>query len=214
MGGNCAVTLRTPDGTVYAMDRWTNTLPWGLTNMKLVHKDPEHIKDYLNQWLEMKQDWEIHRKTKKYKCNMTGVYAPYPYGIRPSEYGIVIVDMVNDEILSHQMYSAVGKINQISAMIDDDAKERLFAFANAGRVIGHHGQAVINNINEAIRVWDMSGHQEFHVDMKPFIVTNYARIQGGWREMLKHALRLAFTLTPEEEADWNKRISEEDEGEG
>jgi hypothetical protein len=221
MGGNCAVTLRTPDGTVYAMDRWTNTLPWGFTNLKFITKDPGHIADYLKQWLEMKEDWEKHKDTGKYELPMTSVYAPFPYGIRPSEYGIVVVDMVNNVILSHQNYSTIGLIHQISAVLHEDDRERLITLAHARKILGmiarkntiqgrkRSAKFYIEDLNRRVVEHDMSGFGSYVIDMTPFVVEDYR--DRGFRQMLERIKELEFMITPEEEKDWQERITEDEE---
>jgi hypothetical protein len=131
MGGNLAITVREQDGTEHRMDRWTNSMPWFIDNIDLVEKKPQHIADYLKTWYDFRKDWEKHGEAyleahKKggweearkvpFEHNMTPVYAQHTF-LAPSEYGLVVVDMVNDKILHAQGYTDFGSISRVSAQI-------------------------------------------------------------------------------------------------
>lgn len=106
MGGNLAWTLRLSNGTEYRMDRWTNALSELITDPLFFNEDEKHIQTCLESWLAMKEDWEANKDTGKFEHNMTKVYAPYPYGLKPSEYGIIITDFANGVFLSNQGYTS------------------------------------------------------------------------------------------------------------
>lgn len=127
MGGSIGVTLREENGKEHRMCRWTNPLPWFVNNIRLLNKDPAHIKEYLKTWYDMREDYEKHKDEweaikKKYRedahnhdpfeKNMTSCYAPYPF-LAPQEYGLVVVDMLNNHILSYQRYTGLGYISDI-----------------------------------------------------------------------------------------------------
>lgn len=133
MGGTVAFTLRTPEGQEYRMRRWTNIMPWALTNMALVNKEPEHISEMLEQWLLMKNDYERNHKTKKFEHPMTDVYTPY-HGrcLYPCDYGLIVVDMQKNKILSMQGYTSVGYMHPVAICFLSDFR-RFTAFLNAGR---------------------------------------------------------------------------------
>lgn len=141
MGGNLAITVREPDGKEHRMDRWTNSMPWFVDNIDLVEKRPEHIQDYLKTWYDFVKDWDEHgeaylkaraeaeKRAKKegghywgympkepFTHNMTPVYATHRF-LAPSEYGQVVVDMVNNKILSNQHYTQFGEISRIGAVV-------------------------------------------------------------------------------------------------
>lgn len=54
---------------------------------------------------------------------MTPVYAPFPF-LAPNDYGLVVVDMVNNQILDSQGYSRIGKIHATSILNDMHAQLR------------------------------------------------------------------------------------------
>jgi hypothetical protein len=142
MGGNLAITVREPDGKEHRMDRWTNSMPWFVDNIDLVEKRPEHIQDYLKTWNDFVEDWDEHGeaylaakveaekrakkeggyywdympKDKEFTHNMTPVYATHRF-LAPSEYGQVVVDMVNNKILHAQGYTDFGVISRIGAVV-------------------------------------------------------------------------------------------------
>jgi len=111
MGGNLAWTIRLEDGTEYRMDRWTNSMPGLILNPDFLSGQQAGIDNALQPWLEMKSDWEKNQHTEKFDLHMTPSYAPYPYGLAPSEYGLVITDFVSKTILSLQEYTDLGSLN-------------------------------------------------------------------------------------------------------
>jgi hypothetical protein len=111
MGGNLAWTLRLSDGTEYRMDRWTNAMSELITNPLFYQEDKSHIDACLESWLGMKEDWEKNQDTGNFEHNMTKVYAPYPYGMKPSEYGIVVTDFINKVLLTNQQYTSFDVID-------------------------------------------------------------------------------------------------------
>jgi len=143
MGGSIAVTMRTPDGTIHKMCRWTNILGWVVTNLRLAQKDPEHIKKVLKPWQDMRADW---LKGKPYKYPMTDVYGHYDH-LAPYGYGLVVIDMVNDVILSWQGYTNLETVTGASIRLSLDGRvlgeepgdtevDRFRALFDAGRVKG------------------------------------------------------------------------------
>lgn len=111
MGGRVAVTLREPDGTEHRMVRWTNSMPFYICNTKMLRADREHIDEYLSQWRLMKDDWERNHKTGKFEHNMTDFYVPYDGNcLYPQGYGLVVVDLKENQLLSYQGYTNFTQI--------------------------------------------------------------------------------------------------------
>ncbi len=110
MGGSVAITLRTPDNKVYKMSRWTNIMPYFINNARLFLKQQKHIDDFLYQYNLMKKDWENNKDTGNFDFNMTDVYFPSS-GLAPEGYGLVVIDMVNDVILSSQGYCSFERVH-------------------------------------------------------------------------------------------------------
>lgn len=108
MSGPVSFTIRTTDKTEHRMCRSTRCLPWAITNQFMIEKSPVHIEQATFNWYDMLADYELNKSTGKYKYNMTNVYLP-GVGLAPYSYGLVVVDMVNDVILTAQNYTSVGK---------------------------------------------------------------------------------------------------------
>ena len=64
----------------------------------------------------MKKDWEQHKDDEKFEYPMTLCYTPYPAFLAPEGYGLVVVDMQKDTILSCQGYTSFGNIH-VAGMI-------------------------------------------------------------------------------------------------
>jgi hypothetical protein len=58
----------------------------------------------MKQYNEMQKDWEKHRDDENFEFPMTDVYAPFPGTLAPAGYGLVVIDMVNNVILTMQNY--------------------------------------------------------------------------------------------------------------
>lgn len=239
MGGTVAVTLRKPDGTEYRMDRWTNSMPWGIGNMKMLKHDMAHVDDYLKQWLEMRDDYERNKATGKFELNMTECYAT-PDGLAPCGYGLVVVDMVNNVILSMQDYTAFDSMCAASVQLDiphntadADSNYQIFKeFFDAGQVKGmltrdSFDNARSNNSNdlyapvpdcfdEVLALLDPSKRDvfEFKLDLKPFTLETF---DGYNTDELKayraRLLELGFVITDEENKIWDDLITEYEEEE-
>jgi len=149
MGGTLAVTIREENGKEHRMSRWTNPTPYFINNIDLVKKSQEHLKQYLQTWYDMRKDFETHKEEweaikEKYKenalqhdpfeNNMTPCYAPYPF-LAPQCYGLVVVDMQKNKILSMQEYTAYGIIHAVSAKCDlgQDGKNSYWKQNNNGK---------------------------------------------------------------------------------
>jgi len=108
MGGNVAWTIRTADGVEYRMDRWTNVFPEVVSDEFLFGSGP-HLEAAVREWQDMRDDWERNKDSGQYALPMTPVYAPFPYGLRPSEYGFIYTDFVTGTLVSCQHYCGFGK---------------------------------------------------------------------------------------------------------
>lgn len=149
MGGNVALTIRTETND-YRMDRWTNIMPWLLHMPALLEGKPEGLDAALESWLSMKADWETHGPKGPFDQPMTSAYAPYPYGLKPSEYGAIVMDFPSKTLLSLQGYCDVGSVGwmrmeggpiarQMNPERDDDVR----ALITAGRVTSY--EAVVKD---------------------------------------------------------------------
>jgi hypothetical protein len=87
MGGIVSVTIRRSDGKEYRKQRWTNHMPYYISNVKMLREDADHINEYVSY----------------------DNYTEKDYGLAPVEYGIVIVDFVTKQIVTKQQYTAFDK---------------------------------------------------------------------------------------------------------
>jgi hypothetical protein len=120
MGGSIGVTIREENGTIHKMCRWTNSLPDFFRSIKFITKDKEHLKEYLKVWQEMVTEYNEAKKGDKPlpKITMVDVYAPFPY-FAPMNYGLVVIDYMNNKVLHSQCYSSfVSNIHKSSIKED------------------------------------------------------------------------------------------------
>src|SRR3990167_692614 len=224
MGGTIAVCLRKPNGEEFRMLRWTNPIPYYIHNIKFFNKDEEYIEEYLFQWREMKQDWEKNSKSKNFEFNMTDVYAPYDNKcLYPCSYGLILIDMVNDKILSLQGYTKIGftynhalsLANDGGIISDNDILEDYKQLYNNDRFL-----KIVDKMNNKILENKSFGElcnvpsQEFweiEINTSPFSVEDFSETEEGVLSLKKRVLELGFNISAEEEKEWNKFIEHYDE---
>ena len=239
MGGSVAVTLREPNGTEHRMSRWTNALPWFVNNMKFVTKDPLHIKDYMARWNEMRADWEKNKDTGKFEFPMTTSYAPHT-DLAPDGYGLVVLDMMKNEILTCQGYCKFGVIHTVSIALDsnqstirdsldrEEDREHVIAkkFFDDGRAtvqkfvkapLQKRGRLIDTDIgyDKLMEMVKEHGeeyykHPDIKLDFSPFKIKEY-REDTGWLKMRTDIEKLGFKITDEEDKMWNEWIKEKKE---
>jgi len=235
MGGTVAVTLREPDGTEHRMNRWTNTLPWFIKNIRFIRKEKSHIEAYLDQWNLMKADWEKHKDDKKFEYPMTDCYSPYPTSLAPEGYGLVVIDMKNDVILSSQGYTTfthlgvAAIVNSIGVDWEDKTESDYFRakeFFNENRAKYIEAKKVKNEYELIETEISGDGFSELvknylknptknkifptgqiKLDMSPFEIKEFDKCG----DMLLDIKRLKFGLSEEEWRMWQEWIKEEDE---
>lgn len=102
MGGSITVAIRRTDGTEYVSRRWTNPLPSQLADPAF-WDDGAAVDEYIKAGLENN--------------------VPFSK-IRPTEYGIVLIDFQTKKVLSCNGYSSPGRFT--TAFVDqEDAKHVL-----------------------------------------------------------------------------------------
>jgi len=234
MGGTVAVTLRKPDGTEYRMDRWTNSMPWGITNLKMLQHDMTHVDAYLEQWLEMKADYDKNNDSANFELNMTDCYFPSE-GLAPCGYGLVVVDTVNNAILSMQGYTNFESICAASVGLDiprgigdpDSSYECFKEFLEAGKVTGMMTRQSFDNATEdgmgdvyvpvdltmdeivAEITGDKRDIYDFRIDLKPFTYEEFDEYEpNALKAMRARILELGFELSDSENKVWDECIKE------
>jgi len=231
VGGSIGLTLRVQEGEEYRMTRWTNILPWALTNLQLLEKNPVHTEVLLRRWLEMRADWEANCETGEFAFPMTSTYFPTD-GLVPVEYGLIVVDFVRNVILTNQGYTSVGGFylisgedrhrdvaREMSDPYNPENESELSRFGRlwkAGKIRSRqvwNGKAYVEipvepepweGIFDALHEGPEDGFDSYFylVDMSPFTVEKYEPDTEGWTAMKARILELGFALTPEEEAGW------------
>jgi hypothetical protein len=212
MGGTLTVVIRKPGGEVFVMQRWTNPAPYYIVNMKLVNEDMAFIDEYISKWVNRKKE---------------DGDPPGNDGFFPTEYGIVIVDMVNKVIVDCQDYFGYN-VNSMVGDVDDDDRDfevdRFAAFARAGNIVEYkawedwhdasgelHSRCVVKkmsdlgSVDDAIKAY--AGRKLFaffKVDMKPYTVERYKDLAAE----KKRIAELGFVLTPDDESGWEKRMAD------
>lgn len=136
MGGNVAVTLRR-NGVEHRMDRWTNPLPETWHDPDFLDGKDSAIEAYLKPWIDMAEDWKKNGPQGPFLHNMTSAYAPFPFGLQPSEYGAVVFDFDTHTLLSWQMYSKPGSMiwREYTGMANTDDAARTQRLFDQGRVL-------------------------------------------------------------------------------
>ncbi len=229
MGGSVAVTLRKPDASEFRMTRWTNSMPWGICNMKMFTADEKHMDEYLEQWLGMKKDWDKNHVGGNFKYPMTDCYFPSA-GLAPDGYGLVVVDHINNVILDMQGYTSFDNISiaGIGLDIDNtdvDSKYLIFKeFLAAGKIKGvttskshEEGREYDELDTQDLDVWHdrikncfgTGGIYQFIIDTAPFTIERFEECSS--LELARMHLRvkeLGFVLTDEENKFWAETIVE------
>lgn len=231
MGGSVGVTIRSPEGEVYRMCRWTNALPWFIVNLKLCQKDPQHLQDYLSEWKKMRQDWLDNRGRLKdgscwmeirnalgdnrsdwpFEYHMTTSYAPEPY-CAPTGYGLVFVDMMANQIIHSQGYTNFSRIAGIHFQMEgrESDDDRLSNLLSAGRFPEYFINGEDTPRALKTREWgdvlelidqDDSWYQ-FAVDLSPFEVTRYEESDIEDHQKMKKHVESLITLTDDDEKAW------------
>lgn len=114
MGGTISVIVREKNNETHKMLRWTNSLPHFIQKLEAYNQSPQVLKEYLATWQEMNEDYQKNKATGKYKLNMTEVYIPDSGFIAPYGYGLVVVDLVTNKIMSMQGYSSLNRISVVT----------------------------------------------------------------------------------------------------
>lgn len=260
MGGTLAVTVRKPDGTEERMARWTNATPWFINNMGLINKDPAHVESYMEPWNDMRRDWlehedEYNALVKRYGSPsdvpyeatkdlwdypMTPCYAGHTM-LAPAGYGLTVVDMQKDQILTCQGYTHYGRLHMAGVYLgltrdgkipenadDENCAVRLREFHEAKRVT--HVELMSPSGWRNMDISDVSfegllklasmptvststtAAGAFSLDLSPYEVHHYEEANpDSWREFRAKLIDLGFSLTDEEEAAWEETIQEEEE---
>jgi len=239
MGGTVAVTVVEPNGTEHRMARWTNSMPWFVDNLDFIEKNPSHVKEYLDMWQGMREDWLSHvaecKKKNHIECNfkhnMTPCYGNYTC-LAPNGYGLVLMDMHRNVVLSHQGYTRLGGIDIAAVgldamrMRDDRLEEKDSRSWQAQRLYDAGKISCVSSYDPkkdkmvempAPKSWkdilqlteSFRGIGYLVLDMSPFEVRDYEQqAKEGMLQMKKDIEALGFKLSEEEERCWQEYLDE------
>ena len=99
MGGHVNVTVRKKDGTIIPMGAWTNSLSYWLFSPKFID-NPEVV---MNEFIEI---------------NKTSPYYTEDAACAPDGYGLVVIDLMKNKILSHQDYTSLQGFFNVRISLD------------------------------------------------------------------------------------------------
>ena len=197
MGGSLAVTLILENGNMHKMERWTNTLPDFVNNLKFIQKDSKHVQNYLEAWFLMKSDWELNGPDGPFEQKMTKVYFPY-FEMAPSGYGLVVIDMMKNKIYSQQSYDYPGKGSR--------NVKRIKRFYETGRMTKEMKERFeriqeLENDGRIHVTYDEDGDQDFTIDMSPFEVTIFEQNKAGTLQFMER-MNKEYGLNEKEKEIW------------
>lgn len=227
MGGVIGFTLREPDGTEHRMRRWTNILPWALTNRLFLEKRPEHVAAILAPWREMQDDWARNGPEGPFDHPMAPVYGAPPHGLAPDGYGLVVADMAREVILSYQGYTTLGQMSVPGVALEWDQPDgrggAFRALYEAGRIRSVEALDGDRLVERSLGDWSVDQvratitgpyrreNKWFHfpVDMSPFTVEVFEDHDPAEAERFRQrVLDLGFSLSRTEQEAWDRWIAE------
>ena len=88
MGGSVSVTVRKEDGTVVPMCRWTNPLPYWIKSKGFLTNPTKHMEKFIEYGKDSAYNYEGAK-------------------VAPTGYGLVVIDLKDKKILTHQDYTSL-----------------------------------------------------------------------------------------------------------
>mgnify|MGYP001609850267 CR=1 FL=1 len=222
MGSIAGIVLREADGSIHKTSGTASDISWFVNNIRLVNKDPKHIKRFLEEYDFSHEDHQ---------------------DLRPVGNGLVVVDMVQNQILRYQDVASVGYFNGINVTeaarglieenrgdpdlakniraaynatgdgADEYACVRFYEFLNDGRIrdASRGSDLVAISLKTAIEDIDAElrkGLVRCELDMSPFTVSTYAaRTVQGARDLQSKMQELGFNTTASEQKAWENWVS-------
>lgn len=229
MGGTVAVTLREENGTEHRMARWTNPLPPTIVNLRMIKKDPAHIRTYLARWEGMVDDWNENKSKFKedddstwdiFKFPMTPCYVPDGRILAPIGYGLVVIDLMKNKILSMQGYSNLETISSPGIAMSMDGRiigeepgdtevdifKRLWCDGRITKIRGMGGK--VKDLtgwteDKVFKLCKKPGYfGQFLVDLFPFTLEKFDESAQGALAMKGRIAELGFQYTKEDDETW------------
>lgn len=216
MGGTLTVVIREEDGTTHAQHRWTNNLSYFVQDLKLMNKDKDYVRFYINSC--EKEDRDV--------------------GISPCEYGIVVIDLLKNHILSLQGYTDLGVIFSTSIKLELSGKANIIQNPDGTYSYsirrdldwdsGHRAAKLLDFFrNQRVKLYqpldaseencetsnlseeefklliDKFEYGNFILDLSPFTYIAYNENKLGLNSLREKLKELGFNLTEEEEIEWD-----------
>lgn len=103
MGGIITLTIRKKDGSVHKTSSWTNSLPYLINNIGI--EKETHFDDYLNSFTKRNKEGDL--------------YSSEPF-LAPIEYGLVVIDYLNNEIVYASHYCSLSSFSWVTVNRDAD----------------------------------------------------------------------------------------------
>ena len=218
MGGTVSVTIREENGTEHRMARWTNSLPRFVNNIRTYQKDSQHIQDYVSR------DSDTWKEDNE--------------GLAPVQYGLVVLDLKTDTILTMQGYTSFSYISGAGIRLsiddrrfrDDDGPNEFDLFKELlydGRVTSarsFNGPAGMTNVDltntkpcEVLKTFKSgvqgNGLEIVNIDPTPFVIEKFDESSQGAIDMKNRLAELGFQYTRKEDEIWREWIDERKEEE-
>lgn len=233
MGGNLAVTIRTPDGNWHKMERWTNSSYWTFADPRFLAGDSETITEYLDTWYEMCEAYD--NGTYKETAPMAGAYCS-PDGSRdkitPSEYGIVFIDFINKTFYNMNGYTSYDGMDEVKVKLlarnmdhddfDCDFLERIWPRISALQVLDRDARGLVleplrfNSLDELLehnKGLDMAAFARYMFDMGDWKYIDFPDDNKNSLAFMDQLQRDGIQLTEVEQEEFRKFRNYEDEDE-
>lgn len=168
MGGSVAWTIRCSDGTQHRMCRWTNLVGDLVWLDGFQDEDPDAIEVVLRGWRKMAADYEANHASGEFESAITPWCAPYPYGLRPAEYGIIVTDFQTKTMISCQDYSPLNKCSAWGKDVPEtlrDIIDRIEAGADCNESIPDRRDASISNSKRELLFVALRERQVLEIQM-------------------------------------------------
>ncbi len=135
--------------------------------------------------------------------------------LAPVQYGLTVVDFKTNTILDMNGYTSFHRM-LLSSFGDEDEYNCALGLAKNDRVaaidkrffvenewaVGKPAKFIVEEFVRLARAGKTHSLADLSIDTKPFKVKKYKESLDGTRQMKKDVLALGFTLTSEDEAQW------------
>lgn len=108
MGGTVQLVVRKSCGEVIALPVWTNSMANNiLKNVDFFSGDFTALDNFVTYHNQLQKDYEHNKKSETFMDSNARFFGQHPFGnIRPVDYGIVVVDFIQKQIIDMQDYTS------------------------------------------------------------------------------------------------------------